>query len=130
MQITQWKSLMAGLVLAAALPVSAQEHGAEMPMADQQIYGNQLMTPGERNTYRERMQNATTAEERERIRSEHHEQMVERAQQQGITLPDQAPPRAGSGPGNGRGSGSGMGSGDGMGPGSGMGGMGSGGRRN
>lgn len=117
MNTMQWKSLLAGLLLAAALPVGAQEPGAGMPMADQQIYGHQLMTPDERNAYRERMQNAATAREQERIRSEHHQQMVERAQQRGMTLPDEPPARTGSRPGAGMGSGSGMGSGGGMGPG-------------
>ena len=37
--------------------------------ADQDIYSSQLMTEQERNIYRERMRNATPAEERERIRA-------------------------------------------------------------
>lgn len=86
-----------------------------------QIYGSQLMTQQERNEYRAQMRAAKTAEERERIRHEHHEQMQKRARERGITLPAEPPlNRGGMGPG--MGPGSGMGPGGGMGPGSGMGG--------
>ncbi len=66
-------------------------------LRDQDMYGYQMMTPAERNEYRERMRNARTNEERERIRAEHHERMVQRARERGITLPDAPPP--GRGPG-------------------------------
>jgi hypothetical protein len=79
---------------------------------DRDIYGSQLMTRQERNDYRARMRAAASAEERERIRAEHHDRMKERAQARGMTLPDE--PRAGRGPG--------ASSGGGMGPGGGMGG--------
>lgn len=91
---------------------------------DAPIYGSQLMTQQERTEYRMRMRTAQTAEERERIRAEHHAQMVERAKAQGVTLPE-TPPAMGSGMGPG---GGGMGpGGGGMGPGGG--GMGPGGGR-
>ena len=77
---------------------------------DQDIYGSQLMTVQERNEYRNKMRSAKTAQERERIRAEHHEQMQVRAKDRGVTLPDQPP--AGRGPGMGPGGG-------GMGPGGG-----------
>ncbi len=76
---------------------------------DRDIYGSQLMTSEEREEYRERMRTATSAEERERIRAEHHERMTVRAREQGITLPDRPPERpqrmgpGGMGPGGGRG---------------------------
>jgi hypothetical protein len=57
------------------------------------IYGSQLMTPQERAAYREKIRNAKTAEERTRIRAEHHKEMQERAKQQGKTLPPAPPPR-------------------------------------
>lgn len=72
---------------------------------DRDIYGSQMMTRAERNEYRARMRAAKTAEERERIRTEHHEQMKQRAQARGITLPDQPP--AGRGPGASSGAGGG-----------------------
>jgi hypothetical protein len=83
---------------------------------DRDIYGSQMMTRAERDEYRQKMRGAATAEERERVRAEHHEQMKERAQARGITLPDE--PRAGRGPGASSGGGMGPGGG-GMGPGGG-----------
>lgn len=80
----------------------------------EQIYGSQLMTQQERNEYRNRMGAATSQEERERVRAEHHTRMQERAKQRGVTLPDQ-PPQRGMGGGMGPGMG-GMGPGGGMGP--------------
>ncbi len=80
---------------------------------DRQIYGSQLMTQQERNEYRTRMRAAKTAEEREQIRKEHHEQMKTRAKEKGVTLPDEPPARGmggGMGPGGG-GMGPGMGGG-------------------
>lgn len=98
--------------LAAVLSLSAGFAFA----ADQekQIYGSQLMTQQERNEYRTRVRAAKTAEEREQIRKEHHEQMKERAKERGVTLPDKPPTQGGGmGPGSG-----GMGPGGGrMGPG-------------
>ncbi|MFC3675561.1 hypothetical protein [Ferrovibrio xuzhouensis] len=64
---------------------------------DSQIYGRQLMTQEEMNRYRQRMRNAKTTQEREQIRTENHKQMQERAQQRGITLPDEPPANRGSG---------------------------------
>lgn len=84
------------------------------------IYGSQLMTPQERTEYRSKMRAAKTAEEREQIRNEHHEQMKVRAKERGVSIPDEPPVRGG-------GMGSGMGGGGGMGPGGGMGGGGMGG---
>ena len=51
---------------------------------------------------------AETAEDRERIRNEHHEQMKERAQNQGVSIPNDPPDR---GMRRGMGSGGGMGQG-------------------
>lgn len=81
-------------------------------VAAQQIYGSQLMTEQERIEHRARMQNAKTAEERERIRLEHHNEMQERAKQRGMTLPDQ-PPAQGMGQGKGAGQRPGAGQGKG-----------------
>ena len=94
---------------------SAQVYGADTP-----IYGGQLMTEQERLEYRERMRNAETADERERLRIEHAEQVQERARERGVTLP---PDRPGMGQGMGQGMGSGMGPANGAepgGPGNGM----------
>lgn len=77
------------------------------------IYGSQLMTKQERKEFRNRMRSAKTAEEREQIRAEHHERMMVRAKERGVTLPDDPPAR-----GSGMRPGGGMGGG-GMGPGGG-----------
>jgi hypothetical protein len=108
-------SLSAGYTWAAA-PEAVKEQ--VQVQTQEQVYGSQLMTKQERLEYQNKMRATTTAEERERIRQEHHEQMEVRAKERGVTLPD-SPPVGGSGMGPG---GGGM-----MGPGGG--GMGSGGGR-
>lgn len=85
---------------------------------EEQIYGSQLMTQQERNEYQAKMRAAKTAEERERIRNEHHEEMKQRARARGVTLPDEPPSGRGDmGPGGGMGHSGGMGHGGGMGAG-------------
>ena len=81
----------------------------------EQIYGSQLMTEEERMQYQAQMRNAATEAEREQIRYEHHERMVTRATERGVSIPDEMPPR-----GHKMGTGKGMGSG-GMGAGAGKG---------
>lgn len=82
--------------------------------ARDRIYGSQLMTEEEREHYRQRMRAATSEEERQKIRSEHHAQMVERARERGVTLPDEPPQRPGMSD-DGRGGGHRMGMGGGAG---------------
>jgi hypothetical protein len=85
---------------------------------DAPIYGSQMMTERERNEYREKMRNAKSLKEREAIRSQHHDQMKERAKSRGIVLPDDPPPRGmGNGPGSSSPGRSGVGSGGPGGPG-------------
>jgi len=131
-------SVVAGVVsLFPAISVAAEEERTQMQtqmqqQEQQQIYGRQLMTQEELAEHRAKMHSLKTNEEREAYRLEHHKQMQERAIEQGITLPDEAP-AAGGGMGMGSGmgqGGGGMGPGGGMGSGGGMGGMGSGGGRN
>lgn len=81
--------------------------------ADAPIYGSQLMTSQERIEHRNKLRATKTAEEREQIRLQHHEQMQLRAREQGVNLPD-TPPAQGGGMGRQMGPGGGMG---GMGPG-------------
>ncbi|GAB5605891.1 hypothetical protein [Sideroxyarcus sp. TK5] len=116
-------SLFAGALAVSAGPLFAADQVRDQKqdqMKDQdqeRIYGSQLMTQKERNAYRAKMRAAKTAEERERIRNEHHEQMKMRAKERGVTLPDM-PPAAGGGmmmgPGGGMRQGGGMGPGGGM----------------
>jgi len=89
---------------------------------EEQVYGSQLMTTQERAELRTRMQNASSEEERNRIREEHHERMKLRAKERGVSLPDEMPEGRGMGKGMGKGMGNGMGPGDGSGMGGGMGG--------
>jgi hypothetical protein len=90
---------LAVLVLVAG-PTSSV-YGQEPP-----IYGSQLMTEQERAEYRDRMRAATSEQEREQIRQEHHARMQERAEERGVMLPDQPPVtgmQRGAGPGGGQG---------------------------
>ena len=94
---------------------------------DEPIYGSQLMTPEERNAYHNKMRTAKSAEEHERLRAEHHQQMTARAKERGVTLPEEPPAQgcrgqgAGPGPGMGPGPDGRPGGGPGMGPGPGAG---------
>ena len=122
------RTLMVSALAAVLILYSGFAFAADQ---DEQIYGSQLMTQQERTEYRVKMRAAKTAQEREQIRNEHHEQLKERAKERGVTLPDEPPVRGGGmGPGGG-----GMGhGGGGMGPGGGGmghggGGMGPGGSR-
>ena len=65
------------------------------------IYGWQLMTPAERDQYRQQMRQMSSPRERERFRAEHHRQMQERARERGVTLPDGPAQGMGRGPGTG-----------------------------
>ncbi|MEX0744729.1 MAG: hypothetical protein WD118_03930 [Phycisphaeraceae bacterium] len=57
----------------------------------------QLMTPEEQAAFREKMQNAKSAEERQKIAEANRTEMQKRAQEKGITLPEPHGPRAGFG---------------------------------
>lgn len=83
--------------------------------ADPPAYGSQMMTQQERTEHRDQMRNATSYEEKEKIRSEQHEKMKEKAKEQGINMPDKPPAGSRMSPsGNGMGPGSNGGMGSGM----------------
>lgn len=63
------------------------------PASHANVYGWDIMTPGERRCYSLRMLAAKTPAERAKIRDEYHRLMAERAKQQGITLREVPPPR-------------------------------------
>ena len=91
--------LLAALVLASASAIGITL-AADPPVAptQTQVRGSQLMTPQERAAHRNKVQTATSAEERARIRAEEHALMQQRAEQQGLTLPNNSPaPGAGGG---------------------------------
>lgn len=108
------------LASVSGMAISAEQYGGNTGSRNEQIYGYSLMTPQERDEYRAKMRNARTAEERQAIREQHHVEMVQRAKDRGVLLPD-TPPQAGGQMGPGGGMGPGMGPGGGMGRGSGMG---------
>jgi len=113
--------LPSGAVLAADQQRDMDKTRAQKKIqTEEQIYGSQLMTRQERVEFRARMRAAKSAEEREQIRLQHHEQMKERAKAKGVTLPDEPPATGGHmAPGGGMRPGGGMGTGGGMGPGGG-----------
>jgi hypothetical protein len=79
-----------------------------VPVTAQTYYGSQLMTPEERAEHRARMQ-SLSPDEREAYRAQHHEAMKKRAEEMGVSIPDQPPYYGrGRGPG-GRGYGYGYG---------------------
>ena len=120
-------SALSATLLSMAVPILAddqdplQDRGRtesrDMEQDQKRIYGGRMMTPAERDEYRARLRAATTAEERDRIRAEHHEQMKMRAKERGIILPDEPGGRDEPGPGHGMGPGMHPG---GMGPGGGV----------
>lgn len=81
----------------------------QTPTPQQLRSGRALMTPEEHAAQRDRMRNATSIEERDRLHREHHAQMQQRAQEQGLTLPDM--PQAQGNRRNNRSSSGGMGRG-------------------
>jgi len=109
------RRLLISLVAAGLLLGSGGTFAAD-PVGEP-IFGSQLMTEQERIEHRNAMRAARTEEERAAVRARHHEQMVQRAQERGVTLPATPPeqrpsagPRGGMGPGT-------NGGGQGMGPG-------------
>ena len=108
------------MAVASGASAQAQQPDQSRPQAQQQkqesIFGSQMMSREERDEYRRRMRSAKTPEERTQIRNEHHDQMVARAKERGITLPAEPPAGRPRGPGMGGGMGGGMGPGP-MGPG-------------
>lgn len=104
-------ALVSALLLTSGLAMAMEQVQAD---AQDHVYGSEIMTQQERNEFRTKMQSAKTAQEREKIRSEHHEDMKERAKERGVKLPDEPPVRGGGmGAGQGVGAGQGMGGGGG-----------------
>ncbi len=94
--------LLPALMLVAVLVVGERQavaqavaQASEVAPQDGQIFGSELMTFGERLGYRFRMWSARSEEERQRIRNEHHKQMLERARERNIFLPEEVPAKPG-----------------------------------
>ena len=60
--------------------------------------GHALMTPEERTALQEKMRNAKTPEERQKLAEATRTEIQKRAQEKGITLPEQRGPRTGAAP--------------------------------
>lgn len=98
------------LTAAMSLPVYAQD--------DDAVFGRQLMTQEELQQHRQTMQGLATKEERQQYRQQHHQRMLERARERGVTLPEEPGkqgkgmgPKPGKGEQKGPGAGQGQGSG-------------------
>ena len=125
MRLTPFKKmLLVGMSLLPFISLAAEKAATPatpavpaVPAADKEpIFFFQLMTQEERLQFRNQMQNATSVEEREKIRIQHRELMLERAKAQGVTLSDTPMMMrngAGKGPGMNNGSSSGSGQGKG-----------------
>ena len=68
-------------------PMGGMQHGAMGHGAAGMGAGQSLMTPEERTALHEKMRNAQTPEERQKLAQATHEEMQKRAQEKGITLP-------------------------------------------
>jgi hypothetical protein len=85
--------LQIGISIAAAVIMAFAAFGAagaEQPVKREIIPGSELMTPQERERYRQRVRGAKTPEEEQKVRSEHLHQVRERARLRGLRLPDDA----------------------------------------
>ena len=98
------------VTLFSAISIIMLMHVTPTTIADETVYGYQLMTEQERAEHRAKMRSFKTEAEREAYRRQHHEMMQERARAQGVTLPDE-PMSRGQGRGMGKGRGMGMGQG-------------------
>lgn len=105
--------LAAGAALVAAamsFPVNAEDDGS--------VFGRQLMTQEELQQHRQTLKGLTTKEERQQYRKEHHQRMLERARERGVTLPEEPGKQGkGMGPKPGKGEQQGPGAGQGQGTG-------------
>lgn len=90
--------LMNTLLLSSSWAIDqmwATDQAAREARDQEHIYGSDLMTDQERAEYREKIHAASSEDEREKIRREHHDLMRERAKARGITLPDDPHPNMG-----------------------------------
>jgi len=84
-----------GLSQTSPTPSQSQDRATvrDQKQTQERIFGSQLMTEEERKEYREQMRRAKSDQERAEIRAQHHERMKARAEQRGVSLPDEPPVR-------------------------------------
>ncbi len=85
-------AMTCALTLSSGLVMSADQDQTQQ-QEQEQVYGRDLMSKQEHDEHRSRMRAAKTAEEREQIRNEMRERMKKRANESGMTLPDNPPAR-------------------------------------
>lgn len=83
------KSYFIASVLALSLFTVAVSSSQAQDTADDVIFGRQLMTADELADHRARLQELQTDAERQAYGEEHHKAMQARAEERGMTLPDQ-----------------------------------------
>ena len=84
-----------GLSQTSPTPSQSQDRATvrDQKQTQERIFGSQLMTEEERKEHREQMRRAKSDQERAEIRAQHHERMKARAEQRGVSLPDEPPVR-------------------------------------
>ena len=82
----------------AGMQHGARGHGGMSRGAAGYGAGPEVLTQEERSAMIEKMHNAATPEERQKIIAENRAEMQKRAQEKGITLPEHRGPHAGFGP--------------------------------
>lgn len=65
--------------------------GTSVVSAEEYVYGRELMTDQELAEHRATLQSLQTEEAREAYLMAHHERMEQRAEEQGVQLPQEAP---------------------------------------
>jgi hypothetical protein len=90
------RAAAAALLVLSMSAVHAQQAAGEPAVKREIIPGSELMTPRERERYRQRVRAAKSAEEEARVREQHVRQMRERARLRGLRLAD--PPNSESPP--------------------------------
>lgn len=76
----------AAALLAMGLAPAHAQGDPPAPKREVRVYGEEVMTPQERQAYVDKMRAAKTPEERAKLRNEHRAEMQKRAQDKGITL--------------------------------------------
>ena len=83
------------LLVCAGAAATEQPQLQENRQTQQQVFGRELMTEEEYAAHRDKMRAAKTEAERQRIRKQNHELMKARAEQRGLSIPDEPPSRTG-----------------------------------
>jgi Spy/CpxP family protein refolding chaperone len=87
-----------GMILGGPMGMHGMGGTAHGPMGAGPAAAQQLMTPEEQRAMIEKMQNAKTPDERQKLAEANRAEMEKRAKEKGITLPQVHGPHAGFGP--------------------------------